>query len=122
MGKRDELEEIARSAMSMDLNNWVQLVNNTITKFKNDVKPHTITTTLPLPLVSYNKDTTYGLTQLHLLSLFCPVERAEHFKQLMIYHDIDKGVMAGIFRQMVASIASQDRRVLMQKKSLTSYL
>ncbi len=55
MGKRDELEEIARSAMSMDLNNWVQLVNNTITEFKNDVKPHTITTTLPLPLVSYNK-------------------------------------------------------------------
>ena len=113
MEKRDVLEEIARSAMSMGSNDWVQLVNNTITEFKNDVKPHTEPITTALPLVSYYKETTYGLTQLHLLALFCPVERAQHFKQLLIDHDIDKGDMAGIFSRLVASIASQNRGVLM---------
>ena len=98
--RRNEMEDIARSATTIDSCKWVQLVNNTIAEFNNDIKPHTEPITPDHECVSFYKGATYGLSQLHLLALYCPVERVQHFKRLLIDNDIDKGIL----KRLVASL------------------
>ena len=109
MRTREDLETIAQSAMNIDLTEWVELVTNTISEFKNDTKAHTVSITPAQKLVSFSKETTYGLIQLHFLAIYCPAERVHQFIRLLIDHDIDKGDMSGIFSRLVASLLSHNR-------------